>query len=158
MTIAFEPLASTMVLLCRSMGRLCAFDLDHVRETMRALPVQPVPDMPSCVAGVAMIRGIAAPVLDVNCLLGGAAGKPARRFISLKLDARHLALAVDEVIGVRAIAADQLAGIAPLLQDADQGMVRAIATLDAELLLILQASRMMPEHSWQALAAAGSLA
>lgn len=158
MTIAQVLPIPTLVLLCRSGGRLCAFDVAHVRETMRALPVEAVPEMPPFVLGMAMIRGVASPVLDLACLVGQAPGRPARRFVTLRLEGRALALALDEVIGIRAVAAGDLAAVAPLLQDADAGMVQAIATLDEQLMVVLRAGRLLTDAAWRALAAAESAA
>ncbi|MET3131167.1 chemotaxis signal transduction protein [Oxalobacteraceae bacterium GrIS 1.11] len=68
-----EP--STAVLLCRSQHRLRALPLLQVRESMRALPVEALPDMPPFMLGLAVIRGAALPVLDLVLPDATAAGK-----------------------------------------------------------------------------------
>ncbi len=151
MTFDSEPLHS--VLLCRSGQRLCALPLRHVREIMRALPVDPVPAMADFLLGLALIRGVPVPVIDCARLVGPACSAQVSRFVTLSVGERQLALAVDGVIGVRQLAAAALAEIAPLLDGSDDGLVQAIATLDAELLLVLRAGRMVPESMWEALAA-----
>jgi purine-binding chemotaxis protein CheW len=145
--------SSNPILLCRSGAGLYALPLAHVRETMRALPLNPVPAMPDFLLGLAMIRGVAVPVLDCARLVGAAAPARVARFVTLALGQRQLALAVDAVIGVRQLPAADMTQIAPLLEGADPGLVQSIATLDAELLLVLRASRMVPESMWDALAA-----
>jgi purine-binding chemotaxis protein CheW len=136
------------VLLCRSGGRTCAIPLQHVGETMRALPIDPVPDLPACVAGAAMVRGAVTPVLDLGCLIGAnpdtrtGAG---RYFVSLRIGGRQAALAVDAVLGVASLGAGELEQTPPLLAAGAEAAVGAIAARDAALLLVLQASRLLPE-------------
>lgn len=143
--------ASLQMLLCRAGERLCALPLAHVLETMRALPIDPLPDMPPFVLGVAIIRGAAVPVVAVGRLLGVAGDAAPARFVTLRLGERVLALALDAVVGVRAVPAAVFNEIAPLLRDADTGLVQAVSTLDAELLLVLQATRLLPESTWEAI-------
>ncbi|AXE32166.1 chemotaxis protein CheW [Chromobacterium phragmitis] len=153
--MAFDSKSLLSVLLCRSGQRLCALPLAHVRETMRALPVDPVPAMSDFLLGLALIRGAPVPVLDCARLMGSASPTRLSRFVTLVVGERLLALAVDDVIGVRQLAAAALADIAPLLDGSDDGLVQAIATLDAELLLVLRAGRLVPEEMWEALAVEG---
>lgn len=147
------PSPSPSFLLCRSGTRLCALPLETVRETMRALPLEAVPGMPPFLSGLAVIRGAPVPVLDLACLLGApAAGAPAgARFVTLELGRRQVALAVDAVLGVRALDAAAPAGLPPLLQSAEAAFLATLGTLDAELLLVLQAGCLLPEALWQAL-------
>jgi len=121
-------------------------------ETMRPLPVEPVPDLPPFVLGVALIRGVAVPVIDAARLLGAAGSALPTRYVTLRVGERQVALAVCAVIGVRLVSGAALADIPPLLNDAHAGTVAAIGTLDAELLLVLQASRLVPDSIWATLA------
>jgi purine-binding chemotaxis protein CheW len=146
-----SELSPTSFLLCRSKGYTCALPLPYVRETMRALPRQPVPDMPPFILGVSIIRGQVVPVLDLACLLGCAGADPGTRYVTLDLGARQVALAVDTVVGVRALAADALAEVPPLLQASEAGTVAALSTLDAQLLVVLQGTHLVPEALWPAL-------
>jgi purine-binding chemotaxis protein CheW len=132
--------------------------LSYVREIMRPLPVDPVPATPDFLLGLALIRGAAVPVLDCARLVNaGVPGQPAR-FVTLAVGERHLALAVDSVIGVRTLPLAALVDVAPLLDSTDDSLVQAIATLDAELLMVLRASHMVPDTLWEALAAQEALA
>jgi purine-binding chemotaxis protein CheW len=148
-----EQSLPTSFLLCRSRKRLCALPLQHVRETMRALPLDTVPNMPPFLLGVAVIRGQVVPVLDLAHLTGGGAGAPGARYVTLDLGQRQVALALDEVIGVRSLAGPAMTEVPPLLDGADAGMLSALTTLDAELLLVLQATRLVPDTLWPLLAA-----
>lgn len=143
----------TSFLICRSRSRLCALPLQHVRETMRALPLDTVPNMPGFMLGVSVIRGQVVPVLDLASLTGAGSTFSAARYITLELERRQVALAVDEVIGVRSLAAAALDGVPPLLDGADALALAALTTLDAELLLVLQTGVLVPDALWPLLAA-----
>lgn len=147
-----EQALPTSYLLCRSHSRLCALPLQHVRETMRALPLDTVPAMPAFMLGVSVIRGQVVPVLDLASLTGAGATSAAARYVTLDLGQRQVALAVDEVIGVRSLAGAELGAVPPLLDAADAGVLAALTTLDAELLLVLQTSVLVPDALWPLLA------
>ena len=142
-------------LVCRVMTRLCALPLQHVSETMRPLPVDPVAGVPLPVRGVAIIRGAPVPVVDLACVLAGTESHPTR-FVTINVGARRVALAVDAVIGVRTIPIEALSELPPLLGDADTDVIAAMGTLDAQLLVVLRSARLIPEAVWSALAAGGA--
>lgn len=148
-----DELSPTSFLLCHSKGYTCALPLAYVRETMRALPRRPVPDMPPFILGISIIRGQVVPVLDLAWLLGCAGADPGARYVTLDLGERQVALAVDAVVGVRALAAANLAEVPPLLQASDAGTVAALSTLDAQLLVVLRATHLVPDALWPALLA-----
>jgi purine-binding chemotaxis protein CheW len=58
---------------------------------------------------------------------------------------------VDHVHGVRSLASESLHALPPLLQCADAQVVAAIGMLDAELLLVMQVARLLPQELWAAL-------
>ena len=103
--------------------------------------------------GVSVIRGQVVPVLDLASLTGAGSTFSAARYITLELERRQVALAVDEVIGVRSLAAAALDGVPPLLDGADALALAALTTLDAELLLVLQTGVLVPDALWPLLAA-----
>ena len=140
------------LLICRVGTRLCGIPLEHVVETMRALPLEPLAHLPAFVAGVSLIRGLAIPVLDVQRLLGvGVAALARQRYVTVRLGARSAALAVDAVVGVRLVDAHQLAELPALLREPGNELVLALGTLDRELLVVLERSRLLPEAVWEAL-------
>ena len=134
----------------------CGFPIEHVVETMRPLPVEPIgrgegdAQAPAPIEGVAMIRGAAVPVVDVRKLLGATGGR-ATRFVVVRAAARRIALAVDAVIDVAAIDPDVVAQLPPLLDGARRDGVSAIGARDDQLLVVLDAARVVPEDSWRAL-------
>lgn len=157
-------------LLCRLGSCVGAIPIRDVRETMRTLPVQPLRGVPPFVLGLAMIRGQPTPVIDATRLLspaveGASAADPtldrelwegspasARRFVTLRVGERTVALALDAVIDVRSLPAETLKDAPPLLRSAGGEIVSVVGALDAQLLLVLEAGRLVPESLLSALA------
>jgi len=139
------PVFSESYLVCRSGDRLCALPLKHVRETMRPLPTQSLAAMPAFLLGAAIIRGVPTPVVSLASLLGEPAQALPTRFVTVHLGARCVALAVDSVIGMRALPIQDMADIPLLLQAMDSGNLSAITVLDAQLLSVLQDVRMVSD-------------
>lgn len=138
------PEALQSLLACRAGGRACALPLEHVIETMRPLPIEPIADAPSFVRGVAIIRGGPVPVVDCAALIAGTA-TPATRFVLARVGDRRVALAVDDVLGVVSLPRARLGELPPLLRDAAGEAIAAVGTLDARLLLVLETGRLLPE-------------
>lgn len=135
-----------LMLLCRVGNAVAAIPARDVRETMRPLPVEGLTGAPDWVAGAAVIRGAAIPVVDAARLLTGAPGASPARFVTVRAGERDVALAVDAVLGLRALPADAAASLPPLLRDARAA--EAVGALDRELLVVLAAVRGVPEGAW----------
>ncbi len=138
-----------------------ALPLDHVVETMRPLPVEPLPGCPDFVAGLAVIRGEPVPVVTLAALTGIRRAR-SERFVTIQVhgradgradermsgqargqtDGRLVALAVERVIGVRRLDAAGLAAAPPLLGRPD--LVAHLGTLDGALLLVLETGHLLP--------------
>jgi purine-binding chemotaxis protein CheW len=146
----------SLLLLFRARARLCGVPVERLVETMRPLPAEPFVGAPSFVIGVARIRGAAVPVIDIGALLGSREPRAPTRFLTLRLDDRRVALSVESVVGVRDLALEVWSDLPPLLAQADQPAVAAIGTLDAELLLSLETTRIVPDHLWSLLDPGGS--
>jgi purine-binding chemotaxis protein CheW len=144
---------STVVLLCRVGSHLCALPVEHVIETMRALPVVRLAGIPDFILGLSLIRGSQVPVVDAGQLVGAAGHGQLARFVTIKINERCVALAVDSVVGVRILPSDALRLLDPLLGITGAGAVAAIGTLDAELLVVLQNARIVPRAAWQSIEA-----
>lgn len=142
-------------LLFRVQSRLCALPIEHVIETMRPLPIEPLAGAAAAVKGMALIRGGPVPVVALAILLDDG-NHYAGRFITVRTGKDQIALTVDSVVGVHRIATASLQGLPPLLRDADHSTVSAIGAVDAELLLVLNAARLVPDGLWHALNAAGA--
>ena len=135
--------------------RACAFPLRHVAETMRPLPIEPIAGTPGFVCGVSVIRGTPTPVVDLKALLENSDNSPSYgRFVTLKYDTRRVVIGVDSVVGLRNLDSAQLAELPPLLRDVTADLIESFGTLDAQLLLVLHAARIVPDEVWATLAAA----
>ena len=136
-------------------ARACAFPLHHVAETMRPLPIEPVAGTPGFVRGVSVIRGIPTPVVDLKALLDNSENSSSYgRFVTLKLDARQVVIGVDSVVGIKNLDSVQLGELPPLLRDVTAELIESFGTRDAQLLLVLRASHIVPDEVWTTLAAA----
>ncbi len=142
-------------LLCRAGGHLCALPVDDVVETARLLPIELLPGMPHFVMGISIIRGTPVPIIDAGALLGGANCRLGR-WVTLIAGDRLIALTVQDVLGVRAIDAESLSALPPLLQAAAGDVIETIRTLDGELLLVLDAARIVPEAVLDDIASPGA--
>ena len=143
------------MLVCRVRTRLCAVPVVHVIETLRPLPVRPLPELPPFVTGVSLIRGQAVPVVDPGLLLAGAEPPRPARFLLLRAGERRVAFAVEAVVGVRSVTPAALAELPPLLRRSEGELVSALLTLDAEVALVLGATRVLGEAAFRAIQASG---
>ncbi len=147
--------SAVSLLVCRAGGRFIALPIQAVIETMRPLPIDPIPGAPQYVLGVSVIRGIPVPVLDMPALVTGSPTQ-AGRFVTIRPDhgdsARSVALAVDDVAGLRQLETTDLTAVPGLLTEMDHGIVSALGQLDDQLLLVLSHTRLLPEQAWAALA------
>lgn len=140
------------LLVCRVGSRVCAVPLEHVSEIMRPLPAEPLANMPAFLEGLALIRGRPIPVVDAGRLLGARTHERAiTRYVAIKLGERSVALAVDAVVGVRTVEERALLELPALLRESDSELVSALGRLDAELLLVLEHTRLLPDATWQML-------
>jgi purine-binding chemotaxis protein CheW len=124
-----------------------AIPIERIVETMRPLPTAALANAPAFVRGLAIVRGVALPVIDGPHVI---AGRPAElgdhaRFVTLQLGEQHAALLVDEVVGVRRLAEDRFAALPPLAGTAPAEMMRAVGAVDARLLVILDAARLVAD-------------
>jgi purine-binding chemotaxis protein CheW len=131
-------------LVCRVKNRLCALPLESVIETMRPLPIEPIAGAPESVRGVSVVRGQPIPVVNAARLFDDEDSRPAR-FVTLRVGERMIAIAVDEVVGIRGLSTAALDQVPGLLKAALSDVVSAIGALDAELLMVLNGVRLVPE-------------
>jgi purine-binding chemotaxis protein CheW len=139
-------------LVCRVRAMRVALPLKDVVETMRPLRVEPFSGAPPFVCGLSVIRGVPTPVVDLGTLLGSDERARPTRFVTLRVGERRVALAVEGVEGVRDFPRQGAHELPPLLKDASVGLVAAVRTLDAELMLVLSAAKIISEQTWSMLA------
>jgi purine-binding chemotaxis protein CheW len=138
--------ASAAHLVVRASSKAYAIPISHVVETMRPLPIAPVTGMPEFVLGLSLIRGAPVPVVDVDSLVGSRRTEEISRFVLLRVAERSVALAVGAVVGIRDLDAAHLQEMPPLLSNAGADVIEAVGVLDARLLLVFRASRLVPEE------------
>ena len=142
---------STLNLIFRTGAHVCALPVSKLVETLRPVPVKPLAGVPAAVRGVAIVRGAPVPVLDLAALLGGEGS--CSRFVIVRTGEEHrIALAVDEVLGIRSIDPTLWSELPPLLRDACPGVVESIGTLDREALLVLGTGALVPDGVWESIA------
>jgi purine-binding chemotaxis protein CheW len=149
------PAAHTSWLVCRAGALRCALPVQQVVEIMRFMPLKQVAGAPPYVRGVSIIRGMPVPVVDMGLIAGGAPTRGAR-LVAVRVAARIVALAVDEVIGIAAFAAGALHQLPPLLHDAAADTIAALGAADAELVFFLRTGRLVPEDLFAHLDADGA--
>lgn len=137
-------------LIVRAGTRRCAIALADVSETMRPQPITALPGVPPSVLGSAVVRGGVVPVVHAGVLLGEGPTPPTR-FVTIKVERRAVALAVDDVIGLRHTTSAVEAEMPPLLAGAEAHAVSALGVADHELLLVLDGIRLVPQDVWAAL-------
>lgn len=111
---------------------------------MRPLRSEPLAGVPAFIRGIAVIRGVPTPVIDAAHLVNGSPSNPTR-FVTLRTGRRRVALAVDSVIGIATIPHDALQALPPLVENSG---LDTIAALEAELLFVLNSTRLVPDEVW----------
>jgi purine-binding chemotaxis protein CheW len=144
------PLHSGLVV--RVGAHTCLLNLSDVAEIMRPQPVEPLAGAPEGVRGVSLIRGLPTPVVDLAILLTNDRDSLSTRFVTIRAGERMVALSVDAVLGVREFGSASLSECPPLLQGARPDIVNAIRSLDAELFLVLNVGKVVPDSLWTSLA------
>jgi purine-binding chemotaxis protein CheW len=143
--------ARDSVLLVGVSDLTCAIPLTSVSETMRALPCSTLAGVPSYVRGASIIRGAPLPVVDLAVLLGRSALESPGRYVVLR-GSSPVALAVSDVLGLRALSRLSLAEVPRLLRDVGKQHVGSLAALDAELVPVLTETIVLPDEVLRATA------
>jgi purine-binding chemotaxis protein CheW len=141
-----SPAVRTAALVVTAGSLVCAIPVEHVVEAMRPLPVELLAGAPPFVRGVSIIRGVPVPVVDLNALLTNAdAGGASERLVLLRVADRVVALAVGRVVGLRHLDHSQQHELPPLLTAVGADIIESIGASDAQLLLVLRMTRILPE-------------
>lgn len=135
------------VLVLRTSRCTCAVPLVYVSEVMRPLPVEPLAGAPAGVPGVAVIRGRVTPVVDLETLFGDGSTvrKDSARFVTLRIGGRAVALLVEAVRAIQTFAFADLESLPLLWQGSHPPAVAALGAVDRELLIVLEATRLLPD-------------
>jgi len=150
-SLAEVDVTAERFLIARIGGTPCAVPLASVLETLRPLPVETLAGVPSFMAGLAIIRGVPVPVVSGNYLMGGPPN-PIGRWLVLRAGSHRVALAVDDVAGILPLRAAEVNAMPPLMRQGS-ALVADIGTRDGELLLVLDATRILPDELFEVLEA-----
>lgn len=116
---------------------------------MRPLPVESLAGAPPFVLGVVVLRGHPTPLVDLATLLSDdvSATPPtdSARFVTLRVGTRDVALNVHELLGIHALADDELEPLPPLWRGPHSPAVAALGVRDHELVIVLETARLLPE-------------
>ena len=149
--------SSTTFLILRTGSVRLALPLDVVVETMRPLPLTRLTGTPAFVLGVAVVRGEAVPVIDAAELTTPMREEPSvgreaiavERYVLLRGGThgdRRFVLAVAAVEGIATVADDIVRDL-PVLAGAG-GPIDALVAGDADLLVVLNAARIVSDAIW----------
>jgi purine-binding chemotaxis protein CheW len=146
----------THALLVRIGDVVGGLPIVDVVETLRPLPIQALAGMPAYVCGLSIIRGSPHAVVDLSRLVTGRAPDTFARFVVVRVGARHMALAVEEVVGVREIETPRLQRMPSLLSESGRHLTAGLGGVDRDLLLMLESSRVLLDDVAQALGSGGA--
>jgi purine-binding chemotaxis protein CheW len=120
--------------------------IEQVGETMRPLPIQSLGYPLPFVQGLSTIRGLSIPVIDLGLLLSPRE-QPGnfRRFVTIHVEDRLAALAVEEVEGIVTMNQASFSRLPPLLSEAAGDSVDGLSLADSKLFLALKPSRLVPD-------------
>ena len=68
--------------------------------------------------------------------------------MTIDVAGRVVALSVDSVIGIQEVGGDVLREVPSLLNGASGDAIAALSTLDSELLVVLESTRLVSESVW----------
>lgn len=139
-------------LIASAGGHTCALPLAAEMELMRPLDVEPLPDVPPFVLGMALVRGVPVPVIDLPRLLEAQReNAPHRRWIFSRRNDQALVLAVESVDGVAELDRAALEAAPTFGSRTDDALVSAIALHEQRLFWLLETARIVPAGVWEAL-------
>jgi purine-binding chemotaxis protein CheW len=105
-------------------GRLCACDLEAVREIVSTRTATRLPGAPEWVLGIINLRGTLVTVVDLAVRFGAGAGA-SKSIVVVEAAGKAFGIGVDEVRDVQAVAEDALEEVD--VQRAAGGIVRGLA-------------------------------
>ncbi len=143
---AAEPAGNLLALLVTRVGaELLGVDISVVREVQPLTAVTPVPGLPAYWTGLANVRGLLLPVLNLGRYLGQpeASDVSAARLVLVETAGLNVALAVDDVLEVRGVPQDSLG--ASLRGDSAGYPPNLITGVTADLLAVLNLEALLSD-------------
>ena len=136
-----EP-AAHRTLLFRAGERTFGCPIEAVREIVPQRRATRLPGAPAAVQGLVNLRGTIVTVVDLSRALGGERpSAPDGSIILVEHGARLAGLAVDEVLDVQTVAAEDVGGAA----SAPEGAVRGMGRLGDTVVILLDVTRLVKQ-------------
>jgi purine-binding chemotaxis protein CheW len=143
-------------------NHLLAFEIDgyqfglhlpSVQRVVQAVEIQPLPDVPTTVAGLINVQGSIVPVLNTRKRLGLSERSVALtdQFIIAAADHHSIALIVDSVQGIVEYSDDQLVELEQMA--ADKSSANILRIVDS-MLLVYNPDKSLTKKEWSTLAVA----
>ena len=130
-----------------------AIDILNVREIRAAEAVTRIAQAPAHVRGVINLRGTIVPITDLRILFGmpGAEREANTVVIILNIDGAYSGVAVDAVVDVVALAAEEVKPAPQFRASIDASFIRGIAPLEGRMLIVADmASLLAPPAATEA--------
>ena len=136
-------------------GEAYGIEIGRVEEIIRMQPITRIPNGPAFIEGVTSLRGRVIPVLDLRKRFGLPVSEPTRRsrIVVGELGEHTVGLVVDGVSEVLALPAGAVEPPSTLVMSGDSAFLRGVARLDAQLILLLDPSRLLTRAEQNDLAA-----
>lgn len=114
-------------------GELFAIDLHSVSEVFEVDAVTPVPGMPAVLVGVANLRGLVIPLVDLRSSLGLAAGTVLPYAVVVRHDEQLLAVLIERVPEIRTIEREQFLPAAQHARGSSRPFVSAVLCIEERM-------------------------
>lgn len=126
---------------------LYAAEIVHVERVLRHESVHPIPGMPAWVDGVIDYQGRVVPVMDLRRRFGLDDGvrRGAGRLLVFALGGDVVAAAVDRVVDVRSVSADDIAPPPRLVRGSASEFLRGMVRQGDEMILLLDLLRLLSD-------------
>ncbi len=128
--------AGVRLLLFRIADTICAAEARRVREIMAPVPTTRIPGAPSSVIGVINVRGNLVTLVDSRRSLGRPPTDERPSIVLLDVGSKTVAFAVDEVLDLISVPADDLAERAEL-PGFESRFVRAVGRHEEHTFVLL---------------------
>jgi purine-binding chemotaxis protein CheW len=123
--------AHIRVCLISAGGELFAIEMGNVREVFEVEAITPVPGMPAALVGVANLRGIVIPLVDLRHVLGlPVTGPPPPYSVVVRHGTQQLGMLVDRVPEIRTVQREQFLPAIKHSQGSSRPFVSAVLRIE----------------------------
>jgi len=119
----------------------CCMEIDFVREITETMEIQPIPESPDYIEGVANIRGEVIPVINLKKRLNIREEQASKRLLVINADVSLLSFLVDEASQVIDINNSDIQEPNKIMKSMDNAFVEGIGIVKNELYIILNSNK-----------------